>query len=640
MVFDPNEYLKEPVQEEKKGFDPNQYLADQADAQKEVDQIALQQEYTPTKSAMLGAAEGASFGLADEGGAALRALYEKTLGEDEGKSWTELYRQYQNEMEKMGEEAQQANPKSYLAGSVVGGIAAPLPGGSLLSAGKGAVQAAKAGKILEGVGKTALEGAKYGGLYGAGTSKAEIIGTPEEELPTNIAELGKDIVTSGATGAVVGGGLKAAGVGIKALKGAQKPAEELSKELSSKAAKTALEVLAPNAAWTKKAFSKGAEIAGENVDANQVNKMGNILLKENILSHKGSFLDMENHVEDLIQLKKADAKNILSGVREKLLKRKAATDKLNLSIQPEIQVSELTDLAQKKLNDRLDGLMLSPAEKAPLMKDAEPLLNLIQGADLSGDVNKLLEAKYRIANEIGVGSKSWLTATPELKNKISYLRDVYRLVNARIDGMASSVDPKAALKLKELNSDLSSLYPLKTLLSEKAILNKEIKPITVGELATGGLASTFGAMGAGPVGAALGPGLLIARRAIEAQTGKTPTQHLGVWQARKLQEQAKQALLPQTPSKLPVIAAKEEVIRREENESKVEPKDMYKFAKSNSSDLDIINQKGRALGPGFEPYARLLDNLKDKDDMSRMAILKTLLEQPGFRKYYRQIQGK
>jgi hypothetical protein len=138
------------------------------------------------ESGLRGAAQGLTFGLADEAAGALEAAFSD-----------KSYEQARDESRKAFKEAEKANPGTYLAGDIGGSIATSfIPGLGALNAGKGA-------KLAEVAGKAALQG----GLTGFGKSEAEG------------SELAADALQGAAIGGVLGAGAYGVGKGIE--KGAQ-----------------------------------------------------------------------------------------------------------------------------------------------------------------------------------------------------------------------------------------------------------------------------------------------------------------------------------------------------------------------------------------------------------------------------------
>lgn len=138
---------------------------------------------SPSKleSFLRGGAQSATMGWGDELSAALSALLPTATDKELDRSYSDRYELARDQLRKENEEAEIANPGSYMGGQITGGIAtAAAPGlnlgGSLIrgiSAGKNALNAAKIGGALAGYGavqgageaeENTLEGAKEGAV--------------------------------------------------------------------------------------------------------------------------------------------------------------------------------------------------------------------------------------------------------------------------------------------------------------------------------------------------------------------------------------------------------------------------------------------------------------------------------------------
>jgi hypothetical protein len=164
-------------------------------------------------------AQGLTFGFADEGVAAAKALSESQAT---GGEFEDLYKKYlalEQEKIKMSKE------RSPVLGTAAefGGAILPAIGASVISGGA-AAPAAGAG-LLRTLGRTALTGAAGGALAGAGTSEATILGGRE-----GIEQLGKDILGGAASGAVIAPAFTLAG---KASGGVMKKGAEGAKKLAT-----------------------------------------------------------------------------------------------------------------------------------------------------------------------------------------------------------------------------------------------------------------------------------------------------------------------------------------------------------------------------------------------------------------------
>lgn len=138
----------------------------------------------------LGAAQGLTFGFADEAEAGVRSLVS-----DEG------YGELLNKIRERYAKAEEDAPIAYGTGEIGSGIATAVLGTPLL----GGAKIASLG-LKEGIKAAAKTGAKMGALAGAGYS--------EESLMDKPIELAKDIASSAAMGGVAGAVMEPIGRGI------------------------------------------------------------------------------------------------------------------------------------------------------------------------------------------------------------------------------------------------------------------------------------------------------------------------------------------------------------------------------------------------------------------------------------------
>lgn len=157
------------------------------------------------ESALSGAAQGATFGFADEataGAMGLKDYLAGKLGQRGDIDLSDAYRTNLNAVRKKDAMAQAENPKAFGAGQIGGGIASSfLPGVGALNTGKGAGLAVKVGK-----------GAASGALTGAGMSEANPLHSPREAM-----NFGEDVIAGAATGGATAGLLHGAGKVVKSL---------------------------------------------------------------------------------------------------------------------------------------------------------------------------------------------------------------------------------------------------------------------------------------------------------------------------------------------------------------------------------------------------------------------------------------
>lgn len=142
-------------------------------------------EFTKLESAGLGALQGGTFGLADEGEGAIRGGLEALSSDDK---LVDLYRKYRDLARMRDAQAKEANPKSYLAGNVAGGAvtAAAIPGSSLASLGRAVAT-------------------------GVGTGAASALGSSTADLTTGEPGQYGQALTDTVVGGAIGGALSVPG---------------------------------------------------------------------------------------------------------------------------------------------------------------------------------------------------------------------------------------------------------------------------------------------------------------------------------------------------------------------------------------------------------------------------------------------
>ncbi len=181
--FDINKYISnnQDSKEKPQGFDLNDYLAKHKEENPEKAlKLEPESEWSPTESAGQGALQGATLGFSDELGGVLGAAQEKILpgGNPDKKSLIDLYKEYKDFQSQRNSQAQNANPKSYMAGNIAGSIAPTALTGGSVAAGAGVGAAAGLGSSEQdltsgdpGAIKSALKDTGIGALLGAGGAK-------------------------------------------------------------------------------------------------------------------------------------------------------------------------------------------------------------------------------------------------------------------------------------------------------------------------------------------------------------------------------------------------------------------------------------------------------------------------------------
>lgn len=164
------------------------------------------------ESLLRGGAQGATLGFGDEAQGVIQALGMKFLPESMGgassndkRGLAELYREQRDVARQDDDVARAANPKTFIAGEVGGGL---LPAIATSGVGTGASAATKAPGLLRALGRAAASGAKWGAATGLGDSRADL-------TEGDVAGAVKDTAKGAATGATVSAGLTGAGAALK-----------------------------------------------------------------------------------------------------------------------------------------------------------------------------------------------------------------------------------------------------------------------------------------------------------------------------------------------------------------------------------------------------------------------------------------
>lgn len=283
--FDPEAYLAEeqeltqPVATaspalEDEPFDPEAYLSEN-----EVVSSSAVPEVSQTESAVRGAVQGASMGYSDELTGALEAGYDKLTGSEA--SLGDLYREKRDEARASNLAAEQANPKTYLAGEVGGGVAtAFVPG----------LNVAKGASALKAIGSSAM----LGGAAGLGMSDSELTGEK-----TDVKGAVKDTLI----GTAAGGAGGAVGVGLgKAAQSIVKPSSSVASKIAVEGQEAAADT-ASNASKGTNAVKEAADAALEKAGINNSSIAGEVVEHiddsgvETIMFNK-----VQNHSDDLANL--------------------------------------------------------------------------------------------------------------------------------------------------------------------------------------------------------------------------------------------------------------------------------------------------------------------------------------------------
>lgn len=150
------------------------------------------------EAGLAGAAQGATFGFADEIAGGAKTAYDTAFGDKKFSEVPGTYRSNRDKIRGYFEKKAKESPAAFTAGEVGGSI------GSAFIPGLGFANAAKAGGLAKGLGAAA----KMGALTGAGTSTADA-------TKGEFGDLAADTATGAAVGATTDLALRGAGKALK-----------------------------------------------------------------------------------------------------------------------------------------------------------------------------------------------------------------------------------------------------------------------------------------------------------------------------------------------------------------------------------------------------------------------------------------
>lgn len=357
------------------------------------------------ESTMRGAAQGATFGFADEMTAGVGALIDKgqaALGQRGDISLGDAYRTRRDVIRTRDDRSKVENPIAYTAGSVAGAVGTALtPAGAILGP-------TKAGTFAGNVGRSAVGGA----VAGAGLSNADPTANPR-----GLSDFAKD----SAKGAVVGGAFQTGFGLIGKAANALRPSN-LKAAANEKAVKAA-------GGMTKELRDLGPD---------RVQELGSRLLKDKVVTAFASLEDVAEraatakedagqaigaalkNVDDLVQTGKAliDQGKLFPGSPQA---QQAAKDMLDETFQFNMQ----------RIGQRIRTEIIAPNANNPL---------------LSGEMNKLAS----IADDFGGRATQSLAAGNVIKGtqgKVTnfnsdtvpqaFKREVYDVIKTELDDIVS-----------------------------------------------------------------------------------------------------------------------------------------------------------------------------------------------------------
>jgi hypothetical protein len=443
------------------------------------------------ESGLRGAAQGVTFGFADEISGGSNAVYNYLLNKYQGNdsTFTDEYRKARDESRDAFKAAQDANPMTYMAGEVGGGI------GTLAIPGLGLGNLFRGGKVAN----IAARGALEAGAYGLGTSEGETI---TENLT--------DAAKSAGMGAALGVGMNKAGSAVKGLSEKvlkSKPTEKVAKKVSNLAFDLPDEFSEQIIKHGKK--FKGAK-AVDQIQEDVVHAVKNLrkdiaakdTLAWNTLSKKPQYIAkaFAKEVDDVLFDKKVLGLN----AKKEVIESSLAADKKALSKALEIkdQLQKIGELSQddvKTLIQKIDNEI--NWDKQDLVKSNEILKS----------IRDVFDSRLKTDNVAYADKMS--EVAPKVKMLMGLKKDLrldaaFNPTDTTVSKLKSLKSPHGETKRMFAEENLENLSKYKTDGSPLSFLEDldivRVDQRTKTGVAQGSRNTLAGALLGGPIGGALG----------------------------------------------------------------------------------------------------------------------------------------
>lgn len=417
-----------------------------------------------------GAAQGATFGFADEITGGLEALKDVALTDKTMDDLGGLYEQHRDESRADYEASEEASPVANLIGNIGGGFM--VPG---LGAGNVALKGIKAVKAAPSLGKALLTGGFEGGITGMASGALSAAGNSEGS--------GMDLLNDTLAGGLVGGGIGGiaggAGVGV------------------SRAFKKGKDLLSDTTDWaTKEGKLSGHIKEGFRKGVDDENIIGTSAHKEMGEYNTSNIAHMNNMLEDemehlgvlqkdfIVDAQKNGVEFDMKTLFEKMTKE--SEELVNgARVTPEEAIRfkhELASLTQKPRLFDEDGLPIGPIEFKTLSPTEvyamRSNLNERMYADKKGEVADFLTSKF--VHNLSSEMKDKIKGLREVDSKIGALADARRItgkpvvyrslspeerskftteMSALVDSMSDPTNQKAGDSAKSLFTELNKVNP-------------------------------------------------------------------------------------------------------------------------------------------------------------------------------------
>jgi hypothetical protein len=423
----------------------------------------VKQEVSKTESGLRGAAQGLTFGFADE----LAARGESLLTD-------KTYEQSLAESREAFKAAEEANPLTSLAGNIGGAIVSPV--NKVIGTAVGAAKVASAvPKFLSNVARIGTEGAVAGAAIGAGVSEKE-----------STKDLVKEALDSAETGAIFGAGLGAAGgilskgVGLVRKSKTGKTVEDALDILKKEGVDVTEQYAATEAvSKSSKKLAKEVQEGVENIDAltgQQVGEAKKALSQTTKQVRAGELVpEASPLLEDINALKRNPLKTKDVDEVEQILKktevieeapsdlRLAAEDLLNSNKNKLTSLNEEIVATEKTIGDVTSASKDAvKAEKAKATLDRKVTSNVVK--------ESFDEAKNKL-DEMDVVFRKTKLAYEDIVNSKEYKRAA---VNQGLKSQPSIDDVRILAEADDLRDALDKLSRAKEELKIQVVQNRPV----------------------------------------------------------------------------------------------------------------------------------------------------------------------
>ena len=425
-------------------------------------------------SAVRGAAQGVTMGLADEALGAIGVPVQKAMDAftgnklNENATLKELYQRLRDDERLKDKTAKEANPKTYMGGEFAGGMASTVIPGTQ--------------------GNTAAKLAALGGIQGLGNSTADL-------TEGDVTGAAIDTGIGGTLGVAAGKGLPAAAKGAGWV-GDKLGINKVAGWLGKKAAKApdALERFAEERSAKAMGATKGTI---KKIGEDKIREIGRGGLDEGIVTPFATTKTMTKRAQDL--MKKGG---------ENMDQAYSAIDDAGASTFNPLNVAS-------KVDDELGGFYRSPINRG----ETAQLENTIESILMRGGDNIPLKEAQLLKREIGkVAYPAGRKVNPAIvTEKQRMAQEAYRIINKSIDESAEKAsktigDDAIAATLKTGKKQYGIGAGAEDLLDEKSSseLGNKFVGLTDWGLGGGGLAASL--ITANPAGIALTAGAIGAKK--------------------------------------------------------------------------------------------------------------------------------